>query len=38
MLADIVTTRKDKPQDSSRNPPIKVDHEVVAEEDELEGF
>ena len=38
MLADIVTTRKDIPYDSSRNPPIKINHEVVAEEDELEGF
>ena len=38
MLANIVTTRKDQPQDSSRKPPIKKDHEVVAAEDELEGF
>ena len=38
MLANIVTTRKDKPYDSSRKPPIKIDHEVVVAEDELEGF
>ena len=30
--------RKDKPQDSSRKPPIKIHHEFVAAEDELEGF
>ena len=38
VLANIVTTRKDKPYDSSRKPPIKIDHEVVAAEDEVEGF
>ena len=38
MLENIVTTRKEKSLDSSRNPPINIDHEVVAEEDELEGF
>ena len=38
MLANIVTTRKDKPYDSSRKPPIKIDHEFVSADDELEGF
>ena len=38
MLANIVTTREDKPWDSSRKPPIKIDHEIFAAEDELEGF
>ena len=38
VLAKIVMARKDKPQDSSRKPPIKIDHEFVAAEDELEGF
>ena len=38
MLANIVTTRKDKRYDSSRKPPNKIDHEVVAAEDELEGI
>ena len=33
-----MTTRKDKPQDSSRKSPLKIDHEVVAADDELEGF
>ena len=28
---------KDQLQDSSRKPPIKIDHEFVAAEDELEG-
>ena len=28
---------KDQLQDSSRKPPIKIDHEFVAEEDKLEG-
>ena len=37
MLANIVTTRKDN-YDSSRKPPIKIDHEVIAAGDELEGF
>ena len=39
-LANGVTTRKDKPQDSSRKSPLKIDHEVVAadDRDELEGF
>ena len=32
-------TRKDKPYDSSRKSPLKIDHEVVAADDELElGF
>ena len=38
MFANIVTTTKDKPQDSSRKPPIKIDHEVVDAEDDFEGF
>ena len=38
MLANIVTTGKNKPWDSSREPPIKIDYEVVAPEDELEGL
>ena len=35
VLAKIVMARKDKPKDSSRKPPIKIDHEFVAAEDEL---
>ena len=33
-VAKIVMARKDKPQDSSRKPPIKIDHEFVAAEDD----
>ena len=33
-----MTTRKDKPQDSSRKSPLNIDHEVVAADDDLEGF
>ena len=38
MLSNIVTTREKTPLDSSRKPLIKIDHEVVEAEDELEGF
>ena len=31
----LVKTRRDKPPDSSRKPPIKIDHEVVVADDEL---
>ena len=34
----LVKTRRDKPPDSSRKPPIKIDHEVVVADDELKGF
>ena len=34
----IVTTREGEPKDSSRKPFIKIDHEVVVAEDELESF
>ena len=37
VLAEIEMARKEKPQDSSRKPPIKIDHEFVATK-ELEGF
>ena len=36
-FANIVMATKDQLQDSSRKPPIKIDHEFVAAEDELEG-
>ena len=36
-FANIVMATKDQLQDSSRKPPIKINHEFVAAEDELEG-